>query len=194
MRTNVPFIEERDLGNRRPRSLGRIVPAAFVLGGLLLVPAAVAETNQPAGASPRKSPYATARLTTGAKKYYEAIWGVDILGVKPVSSGTLLRFSYRVVDAKKATTLNDKKASPYLYDQATRAKLVVPTMEKIGQLRQSSTPEEGREYWMLFSNKGNLVKPGSRVDVVVGAFRAEGLIVQANEATRETVRRPPHAE
>jgi hypothetical protein len=121
----------------------------------------------------------TPELTPSARRYYQSVWGVDILGVKPVSSGAMLRFSYRVVDANKAKALNDKKATPHLVDQATRASLVIPTMEKVGQLRQSATPENGREYWMLFSNKGNFVKPGSRVDVVIGNFRAEGLIVQA---------------
>ena len=33
-------------------------------------------------------------------------------------------------------------------------------------------------YWMAFSNKGGFVKPGHRVDVVIGQFKAEGLVVQ----------------
>jgi hypothetical protein len=56
-------------------------------------------------------------------------------------------------------------------------KLVVPTLEKIGQLRQSSTPEAGEAYWMAFSNKGRLVKGGDHVIVVIGRFRADGLVV-----------------
>jgi len=44
-------------------------------------------------------------------------------------------------------------------------------------LRQSSTPEMGKTYWMAFSNKGGVVKRGDRVDIVIGQFRAEGLIV-----------------
>jgi hypothetical protein len=50
-------------------------------------------------------------------------------------------------------------------------------MEKIGQLRQSSTPEAGKSYWMAFSNKGGLVKRGDHVNLVIGPFRAEGLVV-----------------
>ena len=142
-------------------------------------PAAVdTRRSSPSVASSHVRPRATPELTPSARKYYQLLWGVDIVGVKLVSSGVMLRFSYRVVDSNKAKMLNDKKATPLLIDQKTRARLVIPTMEKVGQLRQSSTPENGREYWMLFSNKGNLVKPGSRVDVVIGNFRAEGLIVQ----------------
>jgi len=90
----------------------------------------------------------------------------------------MIRFSYRVLDAEKAKGLNDKKAEPYLVDEKAHVKLVVPTMEKVGQLRQSSTPEAGKAYWMVFSNKGRLVRPGDRVNVVIGNFRANGLMVQ----------------
>jgi hypothetical protein len=134
----------------------------------------------PSATAKRVRPFATAELNPKAKRYYQLNWGVDILGVKLVSSGLMLRFSYRVLDANKARTLNDKKATPLLIDQKTGTKLVVPTMEKVGQLRQSPPPENGREYWMVFSNNGHLVKAGSRVDVVIGNFRAKGLMVQSN--------------
>jgi hypothetical protein len=55
--------------------------------------------------------------------------------------------------------------------------LVIPVMEKVGQLRQSQPPEAGRSYWMAFSNKGRPVKRGDRVGVVIGAFHADGLVV-----------------
>jgi len=83
-----------------------------------------------------------------------------------------------VLDAKKAMALNDKKNEPSLIDLRAGVKLVVPSLEKVGQLRQSSTPETGKAYWMAFSNKGRYVKPGHRVNVVIGNFRADGLIVQ----------------
>jgi len=54
----------------------------------------------------------------------------------------------------------------------------VPSMEKVGQLRQSSTPEAGKSYWMVFSNKGSFVKRGNRVSVEIGRFRVDGLVVQ----------------
>jgi len=54
----------------------------------------------------------------------------------------------------------------------------VPSMEKVGKLRQSSAPEEGKVYWMAFSNKGRLVKPGDHVNVVIGDFHVDGIIVQ----------------
>ncbi len=113
-----------------------------------------------------------------AREYYALIWGVDSLSVKTVESGEIIRFTYRVLDANKAKVLNDKKNEPSLIDPQAGVKLVVPTLEKVGQLRQSSTPEAGKAYWMAFSNKGRYVKPGHRVNVVIGNFRADGLIVQ----------------
>jgi hypothetical protein len=113
-----------------------------------------------------------------AKVFYRLIWGVDSLRVKTAESGELIRFSYTVLDADKAQQLNDKRATPYLIDERAHVSLVVPSLEKVGQLRQSSPPEAGKAYWMAFSNKGLVVKSGDQVSVVIGKFRVDGLIVQ----------------
>jgi hypothetical protein len=110
--------------------------------------------------------------------YVRRRWGVEIVGVREVSSGSLIRFSYRVVDAGKARELNDKKLEPHLIDETSGVMLQIPVMEKVGQLRQTATAETGREYWMVFSNKGRYVKAGDRVDVVIGKFRVDGLVVE----------------
>jgi hypothetical protein len=109
---------------------------------------------------------------------YRRLWGVDELKLKATSSGALIRFSFRVVDANKAKVLNDKKVAPILTDETTGARLEVPIMEKVGQLRQTATPQNGREYWMVFLNRSHLVKPGSRVAVEIGNFRVSGLVVE----------------
>jgi hypothetical protein len=124
-----------------------------------------------------QSHYRPDRLAGRAAKYYALIWGIDSVGVKVVESGELIRFSYRVLDANKAKSLNDKKLEPSLIDERAHVKLVVPTLEKVGQLRQSSPPEAGKVYWMLFSNKGGYVKRGDRVNIVIGNFHADELIV-----------------
>ncbi len=90
----------------------------------------------------------------------------------------LIRFSYHVVDPERAKILNDKKSEPSLIDPQAQVKLVVPSLEKVGQLRQSSTPIAGKSYWMAFSNKGRVVKRGDRVIVQIGNFRADGLVVE----------------
>lgn len=113
-----------------------------------------------------------------AEMYYESAWGVGELHVKATESGELIKFTYRVLDPEKATALNDKKAEPELVDTQAGVKLVVPEMEKVGKLRQSSTPKMGMTYWMAFSNPTRVVKRGHRVDVIIGQFRAYGLIVE----------------
>jgi hypothetical protein len=119
-----------------------------------------------------------AGMPASARQYYAMLWGVDQLSAKLVESGALVRFSYRVLDARKAAPLHDKASSPQMIDEKAGVALQVPTMEKVGPLRQSMRPENGKSYWMAFSNKGNYVKPGHRVSVVIGRIRVDGLVVQ----------------
>ena len=121
--------------------------------------------------------YAPDRFAGRAGKFYELTWGVDSINVKLVESGELVRFSYRVLDPVKARSLNDKQSEASLIDPKAGVRLAVPTMEKVGQLRQSAPPEAGRSYWMTFSNKGGHVIRGDRVDVVIGTFKASFLAV-----------------
>lgn len=121
--------------------------------------------------------YRPDRFAGRAGTYYRLVWGVDSLSVKAAEAGEVIRFTYQVMDADKAKILNDKKLQPSLIDERAHVRLVVPTVDKVGQLRQSSNPEAGRTYWMLFSNKGGLVKRGDRVSVEIGKFHADGLIV-----------------
>jgi hypothetical protein len=144
-----------------------------------------AQTPQPS-ASPAKTPAAAKPVRTNLAKqvpqrahmYYQGVWGVDSLTVKYTESGEMIRFSYRVIDPEKAATLNDKKAEPSLIDPQAGVKLVVPQMEKIGKLRQSSAPIADKSYWIAFSNSGRRVRRGDRVDVEIGNFRAQGLVVE----------------
>jgi hypothetical protein len=121
--------------------------------------------------------YRPTRFSKRASEYYGLVWGVDSLDVKWAESGEVIRFTYRVLDIEKAKTLNDKRNEPVLIDPQAGVKLIVPSLEKVGQLRQSGDPEKGKFYWMAFSNKGRVVKRGARVNVVIGEFRAEGLVV-----------------
>jgi len=141
--------------------------------------AAPAQARAAVRAVPESSRTSLAKhLPVQAQRYYEGVWGVDSLTVRYTESGEIIRFSYRVLDPQKAATLNDKKVQPSLSDPQARVSLVVPQMEKIGQLRQSSTPIAGKSYWMAFSNSGRLVKRGHRVDVQIGSFHADGLVVE----------------
>jgi hypothetical protein len=107
------------------------------------------------------------------------VWGIETPSVKAVESGVILRFSYRVLDPEKAGTLSDKKFEPVIQCPDKGVQLVIPSLEKVGQLRQAPHMiEAGKSYWMAFSNNGRQLKPGDRVDVVIGNFHARGLLIE----------------
>ena len=175
----------------------KLVLVAGVLAGSMLASLSVAQSTSSASASASTSATAPAAPSAQAGRpapvwqgsrmshtspragmYYEGEWGIGDLRVKTAESGQLIRFDYRVLDPAKAAVLNNKEVEPVLYDVQAGIKLSVPQMEKVGKLRQASTPKAGMTYWMAFSNPTLAVKRGHRVDVVIGTFRANNLIVE----------------
>jgi len=165
----------------------------FALFGVLSAGTAVAlataqappgQANQPtATAKPAQdatpSRNQPARVSTREAAILESVWGISSPTVKAVESGVMIRFNFHVLDPVKAKPLMDKKLNPELDSPERGLKLVIPTMEKVGQLRQApSEVEAGKSYWMAFSNSGGQIKPGDRVDVVIGNFHVRGLIVE----------------
>ena len=136
-----------------------------------------AASPAPATASRPSSPASDSR-SPRAEQLYQRIWGIRDMHVRETASGSIIRFSYRVVDASKAKVLNDPKLNPVLIDSSSGDKLTVPETENAGKLRQVADPEVGREYWMVFLNNNRFVKPGSKVDIKIGTFRADGLVVE----------------
>jgi hypothetical protein len=161
--------------------------AGVLASGILVLPAG-AQSPAPAGTTaPAGKPSAAAgapfrnqpvRMANRAKAFYGLVWGVEALSVKAVESGEIIRFSYHVIDADKAKPLNDKQVDPALIAPEKGVKLVVPSLEQVGMLRQMSTPIEGKSYWMAFSNSGRLVRRGDHVNIVIGQFHADNLVVE----------------
>ncbi|KAA6456983.1 hypothetical protein DYQ86_24400 [Acidobacteria bacterium AB60] len=172
-----------DCGSAQPR-LRRHFNAILVAGIFVASTAALCQTSHPSGSgsntasAPTPTRYAPNRLPRRETEYYTAMWGVDSFAVKSVESGELIRFTYRVVDGERAKGINDKKNEAYLVSAEKHVKLVVPSLEKVGQLRQSSEPIVGNTYWMAFSNPGRPIKPGDRVDIEIGQFHVQGVLVQ----------------
>ena len=169
----------------RSDGIRRLLP--ILLAGLALSPGASGQSMQ-SGVASGSAGHARGRKATASREtaaswrarrslYFQRNWGVDIVGVRPVSSGYMLRFDYRILDPDKAAVLKDRKAKPYLIDEKTQTALAIPAMENIGELRQVAPLEINRTYFMIFGNPGKLVKSGSRVTIVVGALRVEGLVV-----------------
>jgi hypothetical protein len=166
---------------QRVETLAMMLLAGIFAGGISTSPLtaqSTAPSGQPASTS---TPYRNQpnRIANREAAYYEAVWGIEAPSVKAVESGVILRFSYRVVDAEKARPLHDKKLDPFLESPEKGVRLVIPSLEKVGQLRQAPQKIEiGKSYWMAFSNSGRLLKPGDRVDIVIGNFHARGLLVE----------------
>jgi hypothetical protein len=114
----------------------------------------------------------------------ERQWGIKLLGIQVTAAGYALDFRYAVLDPAKAAPIVQRRFSPtpYVLVERTGAKLGVPFVQKAGSLRSSVTTAEqirrGRNYSALFANPGKHVKPGDKVTVAFGHFRAENLTVR----------------
>ncbi len=114
----------------------------------------------------------------------EREWGIKLLGIQVTAGGYALDFRYKVLDPQKAAPIVQRKFSPvpYVLVERSGAKLGVPFTQKAGSLRSSVTTAEqikrGRNYSALFANPGKHAKPGDKVTVAFGRFRAEHLTVQ----------------
>lgn len=136
---------------------------------MLVVAVCMAENSEP-----KKQPEALA--PTGEE--LEQKWGIKITSLQLSANGFVVDFRYKVLDPAKAATLGKRENKPLLIDQTTGAKFRVPTTPKVGSLRQTAVrPTAGKIYFMLFAT-GKFVKPGNKVTVAIGDFRAENLIVE----------------
>lgn len=112
------------------------------------------------------------------KTYIKRKWGIETLFVRETAAGTMLEFRYKVLDSNKAKALFIRKTKPILTHVRTGLELVVPTPAKTGALRNSDVPLANHTYWMFFSNPGRIVKPGDLVNITIGEFAIEGLVVE----------------
>jgi hypothetical protein len=151
---------------------GRGLAGAFVIVAAIGVCA-------PAYADIKEDPRDAARVWRIYRNpQLERMWGIHILGVRLVSSDWMLQFKYRVIDPEKAKLLLDHQAKPYLTDKTSGAMLAVPAMENIGELRQVSSLAAGRDYFIIFGNANKVVQRGGRVNIEIGAFLADDLVVE----------------
>lgn len=127
---------------------------------------------------------AASEALDGELTQLEKEWGIRLLGIRTTAAGYALDFRYQVLDPKKAAPLLQRQYNLDLYVLVERsgAKLGVPFTDKAGSLRSSVSSADqirpGRNYGALFANPGKHVKPGEKVTVVFGDFKAEHLLVQ----------------
>lgn len=104
-------------------------------------------------------------------------WGIEILSMRLTAGSYMLDFRYKVLDREKARPIFKRQVKAVLVEQESGARFMVPNTPKVGPLRSSNMPQEGKNYFMLFANPGQYIKSGSLVTVEVGDFKAENLKV-----------------
>lgn len=106
-------------------------------------------------------------------------WGIQIMSLRLTSAGYMLDFRYKVLDPEKASPILSRQVKPYLIDEATGQKTIVPSPSTVGSLRETSMkPKAGTIYYMFFANPGQTLKEGDKATIVIGDFKAEHLIVE----------------
>ncbi len=108
----------------------------------------------------------------------ERRWGITIESLRLTAAGYMLDFRYHVKDAAKAAPLFDRRTRPVLRDEASGAVVAVPRPPKVGALRSSNDPKQGRTYFMFFANPGRFIKKHRHVTVTIGEFSVSGLVVR----------------
>ena len=147
--------------------LGGSLAGCLLAGWAAGAPAAAAVSQMSELASPRLSRAGVAER-----------WGVDILGIHLSAGGYVLDFRYKVVDPSKACHLLDRSVRPILVDETSGHTLIVPAPPKVGSLRNSGEPRQGRSYFVLFGNPGKLVTRGGHVTVIIGELLIPGVVVE----------------
>ncbi|RJP20992.1 MAG: hypothetical protein C4520_10600 [Candidatus Abyssobacteria bacterium SURF_5] len=114
-----------------------------------------------------------------AEQAQDQEFGIEVVSVRLTAENHLIDFRYRVLDPEKASDIFDRQNPAYLVDEASGDRLTVPRMAKVGPLRQTNfNPDAKRVYFILFSNTGGIIHPGSLVSLEAGNCRINHLIVE----------------
>ena len=100
--------------------------------------------------------------------------GVRVTRLVVSGEGGLLDLRYQVVDANRAQAVHDKAYPPMLIDERSGAVI----NELLMGHTHSYAPKAGLTYYLIFVNKGNLVRSGSRVTVRLGDSRLAHVLVR----------------
>jgi hypothetical protein len=173
---NTKYIISTYLANGRAMAAALLLGATVTLSGPIVVDASVAADN--ADKANYTDEMGFIHLSDSKKKALSDKWGIELVAMRSTAEGHMVDFRYRVLDADKATPLFKRSTKPYLIHQQSGKVLAVPNTAKIGSLRNSNTPQEGRIYWMFFGNHHRLVQKGDKVTVAIGDFRATDLEVE----------------
>lgn len=173
--------------------IGLVTLATGVLAGTPAV--SVAGQATPHGSRDLRRQPSVPAITTGKLPAADTAaiarrWGIEIASMRLASSGYMLEFRYRILDANKAQPLFDAKSRPILKDDASGFESVVPSPPTTGSLRSTYDAKAGRTYFMFFGNPARYVKPGSTVTVTIGEFAVSGIPVTEDAGPSPTEKQP----
>jgi hypothetical protein len=150
-----------------PRRLGR--RSAALLLGLLLAVGLVLWAA--VGRSSESPPPSVSKVSQTAM---EEEVGVRVTQLAVTGNGGLIDLRYQVVDPDKAAIVHDPGYPPSIVDEETGARVSELWMNHLHR----GPLHAGVVYYMLFVNRGGLIRPGSRVSVRLGSVRLEGVAVE----------------
>lgn len=106
--------------------------------------------------------------------------GVRLERLQLSAAGYFLDMRYRVLDVDKARALFERRVRPVLLDGTSGLRVTVPDTPKLGQLRSTAARnvKADRTYSMLFANPGKSIARGTRLTLLVGNARIDGLVVE----------------
>ena len=158
------------------KGIGKVFAITLLLSTALSLSAPIVADASVADASVSKKT-GFIQQTEEQKQALSEAWGIELVAMRSTAAGHMVDFRYRVLDAEKAAPLFKRQTKPYLLHQESGLALGVPNTAKIGSLRNSNTPQEGRTYWMFFGNHQRVVKKGDMVTVAIGDFRVTDIEV-----------------
>ena len=99
--------------------------------------------------------------------------GVRLVRLATTGQGGLLDLRFQVIDPEKAYAVHQSR--PAIIDE--RSKLVVD-QPLMGHLPFHNTQlQAGHTYYVIYTNPGDTIKPGSRVTIVLGGARLQHVTV-----------------
>ena len=159
-------------GKSKALAVSLLLGAALTLSAPIVADASVSEKETSVSA---KTGFI--HQTKEQKQALSEKWGIELVAMRSTAAGHMVDFRYRVLDAEKAAPLFKRQTKPYLIHQASGKVLAVPNTAKLGSLRNSNTPQNGRTYWMFFGNHHGIVQSGDKVTVAIGDFKVADIEV-----------------
>ena len=170
---NTKFSISAFSGKSRALAASLLLGATLTLSAPIIADASVSEKETSASEKAASVSAKTGFIqqTKQQKQALSEKWGIELVAMRSTAAGHMVDFRYRVVDAEKADPLFKRQTKPYLIHQASGKVLAVPNTAKLGSLRNSNTPQNGRTYWMFFGNHHGIVQSGDKVTVAIGYFK-----------------------